>query len=60
MCGEGIHNTIIKFNVQCCDALAHNPLKLEKRIRYLLIINEKINNDIDQEKCRKLISKFYK
>lgn len=52
--------TIIKFNVQCCDALAHNPLKLEKRIRYLLIINEKINNDIDQEKCRKLISKFYK
>jgi len=32
-----------KFAIQVCDSLAHNPLKLEKRIRYLLDINEKLN-----------------
>jgi len=41
--------SLMKFKIQCCDALAHNPLKLEKRIKYLLYINEKINN----EKCKK-------
>lgn len=50
----------VKFKIQCCDTLAHNPLKSEKRINYILSINEKINNDLEQAKCRKLISKFYK
>ena len=51
---------ITKFKIQCCDALAHNPTKLEKRIKYLLYINEKINNDVEKEKCKKLIFKFIK
>ena len=49
-----------KFEIQCCDALAHNPLKLEKRIKYLLTMNQKLNNELEQNKRRKLISKFYK
>lgn len=35
--------TIDRFKVQFCDALAHHPLKLEKRIKYLKLINEKLN-----------------
>lgn len=50
----------LKFKIQCCDALAHNPLKLEKRIMYLLEINEKINDDKEQEKCKKMILKFWR
>ena len=50
--------TILKFKIQCCDALAHNPLKLEKRISYLLNINEIINDKEESIKCKKLISKF--
>ena len=49
---------IIKFRIQCCDALAYNPSKLEKRIKYLLNINEKINSEKERDKCKKLISKF--
>ena len=52
--------TLMKFKIQYCDALAHNPLKLEKRIKYLLDINEKINFEKEKDKCRKLISKFCK
>lgn len=48
----------VKFNVQCCDALAHNPLKLEKRIKYLLDVNEKLYDKEDRVKCKKLVSKF--
>lgn len=51
---------IKKFKVQCCDVLAHNPLKLEKRVSYLLIMNKKLNNELEQEKYKKLISKYYK
>lgn len=51
---------IVKFKIQCCDALAHNPLKLEKRIKYLIHINDKINNVQEKDKCKKLIAKFYK
>ena len=51
---------ITKFKIQCCDALAHNPLKLGKRISYLLTMNEKLNNELEQDKCRKLISRFSK
>ncbi|MBQ7140107.1 MAG: HD domain-containing protein [Bacilli bacterium] len=50
----------IKFKIQCCDALAHNPTKLEKRIKYLLDINEKINTGKEKDKCKKLISKISK
>lgn len=46
---------IKKFKIQCCDGLAHNPLKLEKRVAYLLKINQKLNNEKEQEKCKKLI-----
>ena len=31
-----------RFKIQICDALAHNPTKLEKRIMYLQLINYKI------------------
>lgn len=51
---------ITKFRIQCCDSLAHNPLKLEKRISYLLSINKKLNKSIEKNKYRKLISKFSK
>ncbi|MBQ8219014.1 MAG: HD domain-containing protein [Bacilli bacterium] len=51
---------IMKFKIQCCDGLAHNPSKLEKRIKYLLDINEKINTQKEKDKYKKLIFKFYK
>lgn len=51
---------IIKFKIQCCDALAHNPLKLEKRINYLLNMNKLLNNEEEQIKCRKLILNYTK
>lgn len=33
-----------RYKVQYCDALAHHPEKLEKRIEYLNDIREKLNN----------------
>ena len=49
--------TLMKFKIQCCDALAHNPAKLEKRIKYLLYINEKIKEfEREKIKCKKMIS----
>lgn len=42
--------TLSRFKIQCCDALAHNPSKLEKRIKYLLEIYNKIN--IEQFKLK--------
>lgn len=50
----------LKFKVQVCDALAHNPLKLEKRIKYLEEINKLINDDLEQEEYKKLILRFKK
>lgn len=47
-----------KFKIQLCDALAHNPNKLEKRIIYLLDINKKINNKDNQEQYKKLLLKY--
>jgi len=47
-----------KFEIQCCDALAHNPLKLEKRIAYLNSINELINNEEDKTVYKILIKKY--
>lgn len=46
------------FKIQICDALAHNPTKLEKRKKYLLHINEKLNAGIEKEKFISLISNF--
>lgn len=49
---------LTRFKIQCCDALAHHPASLQKRIEYLLIINEKINEKEEKEVCKKLINKF--
>lgn len=46
---------IKKFKIQFCDALAHNPSKLEKRKQYLIYINEKLSYDSEKEKLLKLI-----
>lgn len=46
---------IKRFQIQCCDALAHNPTKLEKRKGYLLNINNKLNKNKEREKYKKLI-----
>ena len=48
------------FQVQICDALAHNPLKLEKRINYLLSVNEMINDEDKKENYNYLINNLYK
>lgn len=46
------------FKIQFCDAMAHNPEKLEKRKKYLLIINEKLNNEDEKEYFKVLLDKF--
>ena len=43
------------FKIQFCDAMAHNPTKLEKRKRYLLDINDKINFGLEKEIYKNLI-----
>ena len=48
---ENLELSIVRFKIQCCDALAHHPSKLEKRINYLLSVYEKINDKIP---CKKL------
>ena len=48
---ENLELSIVRFKIQCCDALAHHPAKLEKRINYLLSVYEKINDKIP---CKKL------
>ena len=47
-----------KFKTQLCDALAHNPLKLEKRINYLIDMNDKVNDINNQEKYKKLLLNY--
>jgi len=49
---------IIKFRIQCCDALAHNPQKLEKRIAYLNSISELLNNE-EEKMAYKTLKKKY-
>ena len=46
---------IKRFQIQYCDALAHNPEKLSKRIDYLRKISSKLNYDLDESKILKLI-----
>ena len=45
-----------RFKVQFCDALAHNPTKLEKRIKYLLDINSKLNDGEEKEKYNHILN----
>lgn len=44
------------FKIQFCDAMAHSPTKLEKRKKYLLDINEKLNTETEKEKYEKMIT----
>ena len=53
-----IELTRTKFMIQVCDALAHNPDKLGKRIEYINMINDKINDGEDKEVVRNLILKI--
>lgn len=57
---NNIELATMKYKVQCCDALAHNPTKLEKRIKYLLQIGEKLNNLKEIKEYEKIILKKYK
>lgn len=41
------------FEIQYCDALAHNPEKLEKRILYLKDVSRKLNISMDKEYIKK-------
>ena len=47
-----------RFKIQFCDALVHNPSKLEKRISYLLNINDKVNDGEDKEKYSAILYKI--
>lgn len=49
-----------KFKVQVCDALAYNPTKLDRRINYLLDVNEKLNCEDVKEKYKEFLFKFKK
>lgn len=46
-----------RFQVQYCDALAHHPLMLEKRIRYLLKISESLPNTNSYQQSLKQLLK---
>lgn len=48
-----------KFYIQMSDGLAHNPSKLEKRVSYLLSINEKLNYEDERKKNKIFILDFY-
>ena len=41
--------TVKRYNIQKCDALAHNPEKLEKRINYLKDIANKLGVEIPKK-----------
>ena len=41
---------LMRFKIQVCDGLSHNPLMLEKRIEYLLKINDNINEGEERKK----------
>ena len=49
-----------RFKIQFCDALAHNPLKLEKRIEYLLKMNDKINEENEKREYIIILNEFLK
>lgn len=47
-----------KFKIQFCDALAHNPMKLEKRIEYLINMNDKINESEEKESYKNKLNEI--
>ena len=47
-----------RFQIQLCDALAHHPDKLEKRARYLIDINKRLNHGERLARYHNLLSKF--
>ena len=51
--------TMKRFKIQCCDALAHNPQKLEKRIAYLNSISELLNTEEEKMAYKTLIKKYH-
>lgn len=52
---DDYHLTITKFKIQFCDAMAHNPTKLEKRAEYLLAVIPKLYNPSQQKTYKKLV-----
>lgn len=46
------------FKIQFCDALAHHPEKLQKRIKYLESINRKVNFQETKEYYSELLKKY--
>ena len=49
-----------RFKIQFCDGLAHHPDKLEKRIKYLLEMNFKINKGLEKENYDKELNALIK
>lgn len=45
---------IKRFGIQVCDALAHNPTKLKKRIEYLVKLSKELGVDKDTHYVKKL------
>ena len=45
---------IKRFGIQFCDALAHNPTKLKKRIEYLVKLSKELGVDKDTHYVKKL------
>ena len=45
---------IKRFGIQFCDALAHNPTKLKKRIEYLVKLSKELGVDKDTHYIKKL------
>ena len=50
---ENFDLTYKRFKIQMCDAYAHNPLKLEKRIAYLKDIANKLEIDFKDKTIKK-------
>jgi len=50
---ENFDLTYKRFKIQMCDAYAHNPLKLEKRIAYLKDIANKLGIDFKDKTIKK-------
>lgn len=44
-----------RFGIQFCDALAHNPTKLKKRIEYLVYLSKRLGLDSDTHYVKMLV-----
>ena len=47
-----------RFEIQLCDALAHHPDKLERRIRYLLSVNDRLNVGEEKYMYSRILNEF--